>query len=262
MEIQERIDKYWSKRADEFSECRLQDLAGEQAKIWGRIIKDVLPDKKKIRALDVGTGAGFFPFLLKEMGAQSITGIDYSQSMIDNAQANAKTLGMTGIRFDTMDAQNLAFEDNAFDFIISRNVTWTLPDPEKAYEEWCRVLSPGGVLINFDANYGQAFKEMDPNVQADQMKQYYSGASYKHPAQSPEMIKERNDIARSLYICDFVRPQWDVDVLIKNKITHIRLDTDIGKKIYAHDMELKPEDQKKSGDFNRKFGMFMVYARK
>ena len=29
-----------------------------------------------------------------------------------------------------------------------------LPDAQKAYKEWMRVLKPGGVLLNFDANYG------------------------------------------------------------------------------------------------------------
>ena len=40
--------------------------------------------------------------------------------------------------------------------IVSRNLTWTLPDAEHAYQEWFRVLKPGGVMINLDANYGAA----------------------------------------------------------------------------------------------------------
>ena len=37
--------------------------------------------------------------------------------------------------------------------IVTRNLTWNLPHPEKAYGEWCRVLKPGGLLLNFDANW-------------------------------------------------------------------------------------------------------------
>jgi len=262
MEMQERINNYWSKRADEFSACRLQDLAGEQGEIWTRIIKDNLPDKPGIRALDVGTGAGFFAFLLKEMGVSSVAGIDYARAMVDNARANARTLGMQDIHFETMDAQNLRFDDHSFDFIISRNVTWTLPDPARAYDEWCRVLAPGGVLLNVDANYGKSFENMDPNEQADRMKKYYAHASYKHPALSPEMILERNDIAKSLYICDIVRPQWDVDILIKNGIRRICLDTDMGTRIYSR-MKTQPRSQQPQGENDKKLtALFMVCAQK
>ena len=39
-----------------------------------------------------------------------------------------------------MDAQNLEFKDASFDIVIARNVTWTLPDVPKAYDEWLRVF--------------------------------------------------------------------------------------------------------------------------
>ena len=53
-----------------------------------------------------------------------------------------------------MDAENPEFPEGTFDVIISRNLTWTLPHVSHAYGEWLRVLKKGGVLLNFDANYG------------------------------------------------------------------------------------------------------------
>ena len=50
-----------------------------------------------------------------------------------------------------MDAQKLDFEDNTFDVVISRNLTWNLEHPDVAYREWVRVLKVGGRLLNFDA---------------------------------------------------------------------------------------------------------------
>lgn len=35
------------------------------------------------------------------------------------------------INFQVMDAENLYFSDNTFDVVISRNLTWTLPNPQK-----------------------------------------------------------------------------------------------------------------------------------
>ena len=46
-----------------------------------------------------------------------------------------------------MDSHQLSFDDNTFDLLINRNVTWTLYDPEQAYKEWYRVLKPGGRLL-------------------------------------------------------------------------------------------------------------------
>lgn len=37
--------------------------------------------------------------------------------------------------------------------IVTRNLTWNLEQPEKAYKEWLRVLKPGGCLLNYDGNY-------------------------------------------------------------------------------------------------------------
>lgn len=39
-----------------------------------------------------------------------------------------------------MDASHLAFADETFDAVVSRNLTWNLEDPEQAYKEWMRVL--------------------------------------------------------------------------------------------------------------------------
>ena len=81
-----------------------------------------------------------------------------------------------------MDAQNLEFEDGVFDVVISRNLTWNLKDPERAYREWCRVLKPGGKLLNFDANwYGylydeekrQSYEEDRKSVESENLDDHY-----------------------------------------------------------------------------------------
>lgn len=264
MEIKEVINNYWSKRADEFSECRLKDLEGFQRKVWTDIIREVVPDGKGLRALDVGTGAGFYAFLLADLGFE-VTAVDYSQSMIHNAVINAEKLGYKKIKFLEMDAQNLKFEDSSFDFIISRNVTWTLPDPKKAYEEWCRVLAAGGKIMNFDANYGHDFKLAEERGQTYKEMQNWLPSSYNRRLQSKEMICERNNYAKQLYISNFVRPQWDVDVLIQNGINKITINTEISKRVYMDDQSLKTENSettycKSKNDSDSQ--MFMICAAK
>ena len=145
MDIQERINQYWSMRADEFSDAQLAELKEYKRMNWTEQIKRALPDKKRIRALDLGTGAGFFSIILHDLNCE-VVGIDYSQEMINHAIMNSEKLNCNDIWFLRMDAQALEFPDESFDFIFTRNVTWTLPDPEKAYQEMIRVLAPGGRL--------------------------------------------------------------------------------------------------------------------
>ena len=68
------------------------------------------------------------------------------------AKANAGILAEK-IVFQQMDAQKLEFPEETFDAVITRNVTWNLEHPVKAYQEWYRVLKKDGVLRNCDANW-------------------------------------------------------------------------------------------------------------
>lgn len=238
MEMKDRINEYWSSRSKEFSYARRLDLTDEQHEIWLKVLKDNLPNKNNIRALDLGTGAGFFAFLLDELGIE-VVGIDYSQEMIDEANINKKELGKDKITFKRMDAMNLEFEDESFDFIITRNVTWTLPDPKKAYEEMVRVLKPNGRLLNFDANYGKAFKKMNDE---DIHKAYenQTNSKYKKVLQSEEQMKERNNFATSLYIADKNRPSWDLDVLLELGMRYVSADiSDCNDIFTGHDTKEK-----------------------
>ena len=103
---------------------------------------------KDPRALDVGTGPGQLAFYLAQEGFK-VTGIDISPAMISRARLKADELGLC-VDFRTGDAENLPFEDNAFDVVVTRNLVWTLPHPEAAVKEWRRVLKPGGRIIISD----------------------------------------------------------------------------------------------------------------
>ena len=93
--------------------------------------------------MDVGTGTGYFAALLAAMGHE-VTGIDLTPAMIDEAKSFARDLGVSA-HFEVMDAQALQYPDESFDAVVTRNLTWTLPEPERAYSEWLRVLRRGGI---------------------------------------------------------------------------------------------------------------------
>ena len=150
VKMEQRVKNYWTQRSHDFGTVRKNELENEMGQRWLHEIQRFLPEGRKLDILDVGTGTGFFAVLLAQQGHR-VEGIDLTPAMLEEARRLAKQRNLE-ITFREMDAQNLAYPDGTFDVVISRNLTWTLPDPERAYAEWFRVLKPGGVLLNFDAD--------------------------------------------------------------------------------------------------------------
>ncbi len=74
-----------------------------------------------------------------------VTGIDFSPGMLKKARDKAK--GLSNVELYEMDVQNLEFDDNTFDSIVSTCVFCSVPDPVKGLRELRRVCKPDGKLI-------------------------------------------------------------------------------------------------------------------
>lgn len=215
----ERIAGYWSKRSDSFQAQRRAELHSSMADRWLLEIQKYLP-KRKLKILDVGCGSGFFTILLGKQGHE-VLGTDLTPDMITKSRELAKE-EETDCRFEIMDAENLDFPDETFDVVISRNLTWTLPDAGHAYEEWCRVLKKGGILLNFDANYGSSnFADTS-----------HLPENHTHNKLGMDMMQECEEIKKQLPISSYIRPAWDVETLGNLGILELSLDLGVGKRIY------------------------------
>ena len=209
MSLQEQINEMWSKSVDSFITARKNDLNSEDRVRWTEVFRKNLPKKETVRALDLGTGVGYFAYLLNDLGCD-VTAVDYSADMIRGAEEFSKALGYSGIRFLQMDAQNLEFPDESFDLIVTRNVTWTLPDAEAAYREMCRVLAPGGRILNCDANYGGAYRKIfEDGVEEDVVRR--TGGSTEKKL---ETFRSR-ELVTGLPVSSADRPSWDLCMLLK-----------------------------------------------
>ena len=104
--------------------------------------KEALPNLSgKVLEVGVGTGRN-----LKFYSSRcSVTGIDYSEKMLEKARKKAR--GMKNVTLFLMDAEHLRFPDNNFDYIITTFTLCSIPDPLKALKEMRRVLKPSGELI-------------------------------------------------------------------------------------------------------------------
>ena len=220
-ERKERIVSYWEKRSGDFLEHKRAELHSPMSERWLYEIKNQLPQDRNLRILDVGCGAGFFSVLLAKEGYQ-VTGVDLTPDMVENARTLAAE-EKTDCEFLVMDAENLRFADESFDVVISRNLTWTLPDVKSAYREWVRVLKKGGILLNFDANYGLSdftdLCELPDN--------------HAHQEIGDDMMRECEEIKRQLPISSYSRPAWDLETLGAMKLQEFSVDLGISSRIYV-----------------------------
>lgn len=227
---------YWTRRAPGYSEVNRQELATGQREAWRRVlverIQGCFPERTpgEIHVLEVGTGPGFFAILLAEAGYR-VTAIDLTPSMLDEARKNAGAL-MKRIRFMEMNAQALAFGDSRFDVILSRNVTWNLPDPELAYSEWIRVLKPGGLLLNFDANwYRYLFDAAARSAyERDRANSLDAGLADLNVGENFDQMEE---IARRVPLSRVARPAWDVDKL-RDMGLSVKTDDRVWERVWSY----------------------------
>jgi phosphatidylethanolamine/phosphatidyl-N-methylethanolamine N-methyltransferase len=98
------------------------------------------------RVLEVGVGTGIS--LPQYASNTRIFGTDISEAMLAKAKqrvADQRLKNVEGLA--VMDAEKLEFPDNSFDVVMAQYVVTAVPNPEKALDEFARVLRPGGEMI-------------------------------------------------------------------------------------------------------------------
>lgn len=96
--------------------------------------------------IDLGSGAGNDCFIARhETGpAGKVIGIDFTESMIRKARANAEKLKFNNVEFRQGDIEEMPVSDDLADVVVSNCVLNLVPDKEKVISEIYRILRPGG----------------------------------------------------------------------------------------------------------------------
>ena len=234
MELLNQIEEYWTKREEGNSQVNQGELATQKSQIWLENLREHLPDKKpeEVKILDIGTGPGFFAIILAQAGYQ-VTAVDYTEEMLKEARHNAGELAKK-IRWMQMDAQNLDFPDQTFDAVVSRNLTWNLENPTRAYQEWLRVLKKGGKLLNYDANwYHHLFDEEKRKEYEEDRKRVESLHMEDHYTCTD--IDAMEDIARKVPLSQINRPLWDKELLEDLACAKVEIEEDVWKKVWSRE---------------------------
>jgi ubiquinone/menaquinone biosynthesis C-methylase UbiE len=102
--------------------------------------------KKGDHVLDLGSGAGNDCFVARAIVGENgkVTGLDMTEPMNLKARENCAKLNFKNVEFVLGDIENMPFDDNLFDVVISNCVLNLVPDKTKAFMEIFRVLKPCG----------------------------------------------------------------------------------------------------------------------
>lgn len=145
MNKNENIKTFYANYSDKIVEKRfnspykLRKYAHMQQ--YKTILKHIKPGMK---VLDAGCGEGVLSFMLLEKGA-IVTGCDISKPNIAKCKEYSKKLG-ENITFLIGDSENLPFENNSFDLVVSSHVLEHLPDFDRGLEEIMRVTKLRAVV--------------------------------------------------------------------------------------------------------------------
>lgn len=96
--------------------------------------------------LEIGSGTGYFSLNLMQIGVvERLTATDISPVMLERLSATAAGLGLEAETV-VAEGETLPFEDESFDLVFGHAVLHHIPDVERAFAEFRRVLRPGGAI--------------------------------------------------------------------------------------------------------------------
>jgi phosphatidylethanolamine/phosphatidyl-N-methylethanolamine N-methyltransferase len=158
----------------EAHESRLySDFAPLYDKVFGkifysrleRVIEDLeIPCGAKVLEVGAGTGTSFPAY----PSHCDVTGIDLAPDMLARARRKISENGWSHLKVIEMNALDLEFPENSFDYVMAFHVVTVVPDPVRMVEEAKRVCKPGGriVIVNhFTSDFpllGSLTQALDP----------------------------------------------------------------------------------------------------
>ena len=164
------------------------------------IIKDMLPDLRGKKVLDLGCGNGGMSKYFIEQGAESVLALDLSENMINEAREKNSDSKITYI---VQGMENISKIDAKFDFVFSSLAFHYIEDFNKLLNDIYNLLNNDGILLYSQehpiATCPKYHKEMKSSIFIDD-KRYY-------------LVSDYNDNGeRKLF--------WNVDGVIKYHRNH------------------------------------------
>src|SRR3954447_9514560 len=133
--------EYDAKWGIDFGERGAEQVLGKLRKVLGPHVGPFAS------SLEIGAGTGYFSLnLLRSRTVERATCTDISAGMLETLEDNARRVGVA-VETAVADAEVLPFADESFDLVFGHAVLHHIPDLDRAFAEFARVLRPGGVVL-------------------------------------------------------------------------------------------------------------------
>lgn len=122
---------------------------------------DLAALEERERVLDLGSGSGTDVFFASQhVGeAGAVTGVDFTPEQVRKATRLRDAAGITNVEFVEGPIDDLPFDDESFDAVISNGVINLSPVKARVFSEAARVLRPGGRFALADIVSAKPLKE-------------------------------------------------------------------------------------------------------
>jgi SAM-dependent methyltransferase len=119
-------------------------VIGTTLQIVGESLCEALDLRAGQRVLDVAAGNGNATLAAARRWCDVVS-TDYVPALLERARARAGAEGLA-VQFEQADAENLQYEDGAFDVVLSTFGVMFTPNQDQAAAELARVCKPGGKI--------------------------------------------------------------------------------------------------------------------
>jgi ubiquinone/menaquinone biosynthesis C-methylase UbiE len=134
------VRKEFTRQADAYASAAVITDAERLA----RLVRAINPELTD-RALEIATGPGYVAMALAER-CREVVGIDLTAAPIAIAQRTSRERGLTNLRFEVGEADDLVYGNGEFDVVVCRFAFHHFRNPEAILAQMCRVCRTGGTV--------------------------------------------------------------------------------------------------------------------
>ncbi len=135
----------WQKNAGFWIKIIRHNLDPYRLKVTNRAVCQIFKKGVKMKILDAGCGEGYLCRLLAQKG-HYLTGLDFCPQFIESARQLEKKRPL-GIKYLVKDFRKTGLAAASFDAVVCHQTIHEINNPQKAFQEFSRLLKKGGKLI-------------------------------------------------------------------------------------------------------------------
>lgn len=149
VQFKQRVATEWTGEGPAAAWQKHYEMMRQQFGVLTEHLIEVANPQPGMAVLDIasGTGEPALPIATRVAPSGTVVATDLSEDMLDVLMANARAQGISNVKAEVTDADDLHFDRGTFDLVTSRFGIMFVADAAKALQGVRRVLKPGGSAV-------------------------------------------------------------------------------------------------------------------